>query len=69
MLDGAKIQYGGAMDILVKREGGLHVNYGDDISAKELWYDGSTLTLIDHLSNVYTRPHKRGSGRHAGGSR
>jgi len=55
MLDGAKIQYGGALDILVKREGGMHVDYGDDISAKEAWYDGSTLTLIDHLSNVYAQ--------------
>jgi hypothetical protein len=60
MLDGAKIQYGGALDILVKREGRLHVNYGDDISAKELWYDGSTLTLIDHLSNVYTQVPTKG---------
>ena len=55
MLDGAKVQYGGALDILVKREGGLHLDYGDDLSAKEVWYDGSTLTLMDHLSNVYAQ--------------
>jgi hypothetical protein len=53
MPDGAKVQYSGALDILAKKEGALHMNYGDDVSAKELWYDGSSVTLIDHLSNVY----------------
>lgn len=55
MLDGAKIQYSGAMDMLVRREGALHIDYGDDVSAKEAWYDGSVLTLVDHLNNVYAQ--------------
>ena len=55
MLNGAKVLYGGALDLLVNREGGLHIDYGDDTSAKEAWYDGSTLTIMDHLENVYAR--------------
>ena len=55
MLDGAKVQYSGAMDMQVNRDQGMHLNYGDDVSAKEAWYDGSTVTLIDHLSNVYAQ--------------
>jgi hypothetical protein len=54
-LDGAKVLYSGALDVLVSREGGLHIDYGDDISAKEVWYDGSALTIMDHLENVYVR--------------
>ena len=53
MLDGAMVLHSGALDILAERGGALHIDYGDDLSAKELWYDGTTLTLIDHLSNVY----------------
>jgi hypothetical protein len=55
MPDDAKVQYGGALDLLVKRQGALHLDYGDDVSAKEVWYNGSTLTIIDHLSNVYAQ--------------
>ena len=55
MTNGAKVLYSGALDLLVNREGGLHIDYGDDISAKETWYDGSTLTIMDHLENVYAQ--------------
>jgi len=55
MLDGAKVRYSGALDMLVHGDKGLHMDYGDDVSAKEVWYDGSTLTIIDHLSNVYAQ--------------
>ena len=54
-LDGAKVLYGGALDLLVNRGEGLYVDYGDDISAKEAWYDGSTLTIMDNLANVYAQ--------------
>lgn len=53
--NGAKVLYSGALDLLVNREGGLHIDYGDDLSAKEAWYDGTTLTFMDHLENVYAR--------------
>ena len=51
--DGTKVQYAGASDLAMLRPDGLHINYGDDISAKEFWYDGRTFTLMDHLHNVY----------------
>ena len=51
--DGAKVQYSGAADIAMRRPDRLYVIYGDDVSAKELWYDGSTFTLLDLLHNVY----------------
>jgi len=53
--DGAMVLYSGALDILAERGGALHLDYGDDLSAKELWYDGTTLTLVDHLHNVYVQ--------------
>jgi hypothetical protein len=52
--DGTKVQYAGASDISVRRPNGIYVDYGDDISAKEFWYDGETFTLMDNVHNVYT---------------
>ncbi len=53
LADGAKVQYSGAADISVRRPDRIHIDYGDDISAKELWYDGRKITLTDHKHNVY----------------
>ena len=53
MVDGAKIQFAGAVDLSVRKPDGIHMFYGDDLSAKELWYDGKTFTLHDHLKKVY----------------
>ena len=53
LADGAKVQYAGAADISVRRPNGIHIDYGDDLSSKELWYDGKVITLTDHLHNVY----------------
>ena len=53
LLDGAKVEYGGAVDLVVRRSDGFHITYGDDLSSKEAWYDGSTMTILDHLDNVY----------------
>jgi len=50
---GLKIQYSGAVDLEVRRPDRLYVSYGDDMSAKEAWYDGTRFTLHDHLANVY----------------
>ncbi len=51
--DGAKIQYAGAADIAIRRPDRFYVDYGDDFSSKEFWYDGKTFTLYDRLHNVY----------------
>ncbi len=55
MLDGAKLQFSGAADLSVRQPDGLYIEYGDKFSSKELWYDGKTFTLHDHLKNVYMR--------------
>jgi hypothetical protein len=51
--DGAKVQFAGAADIAVRRPDRLYVDYGDDVSAKEFWYDGESFTLFDPLQGIY----------------
>jgi hypothetical protein len=51
--DGAKVEYSGALDVLVTRPRGLFMDYGDDLSARRVWYDGQTMTLLDSLKNLY----------------
>lgn len=53
LIDGLKVQYSGAIDIEIRRPDRLYVSYGDDLSAKEAWYDGSQFTLHDHVADVY----------------
>lgn len=53
LVTGIKIQYAGAMDIEVRRPDRFHVDYGDDLTAKEAWYDGSRLVLVDYRADVY----------------
>jgi hypothetical protein len=53
LLEGPKVQYSGSMDIEVRRPDRLYVSYGDDLSAKELWYDGKAMTIQDHNANVH----------------
>jgi hypothetical protein len=51
--DGSKVEYSGALDVVVDRPRGLFIDYGDDLGAKRVWYDGETLTLLDTLRNFY----------------
>jgi hypothetical protein len=53
--DGSKVQYAGAADVSIRRPDRFHVDYGDDISAKEAWYDGEHFTLLEHLHKVYAQ--------------
>lgn len=53
--DGVKIQYAGAADLSIRQPDRLHLDYADDVSAKEAWYDGEHFTLLDHLHNVYAQ--------------
>jgi hypothetical protein len=51
--DGAKAEYSGALDVMATRSRGLYMDYGDDVSAKRVWYDGRTMTILDSLKNLY----------------
>lgn len=51
--DGAKVEYSGALDVMVTRPEGLFMDYGDDLSSKRVWYDGRTMTILDSLKNLY----------------
>ncbi|MCL5776162.1 DUF2092 domain-containing protein [Limibaculum sp. FT325] len=53
LVTGEKINYAGAIDIALRRPDRFHVSYGDDLSAKEVWYDGSALVLLDLRANVH----------------
>jgi hypothetical protein len=53
LANSAKVQYSGSLDLTMRRKDGLHVDYGDDLSTKEAWYDGSKVVIFDHLPNVY----------------
>ena len=53
LIEGPKVQYAGAMDVAVRRPDRLYVSYGDDLSSKELWYDGETLTIQDRNANIH----------------
>lgn len=61
LIDGSKVQYSGAADVAYREDLGLHVDYGDDLSAKEFWYDGETITLLDTLANIYVAMPYQGS--------
>ena len=51
--DGAKVEYSGALDVLAKRSQGLYMDYGDDLSAKRIWYNGRTMTILDSIKKLY----------------
>jgi len=53
LIDGAKVEYSGALDVIVKPAQGLFLDYGDDLSSRRVWYDGKTMTLLDSINNVY----------------
>ena len=51
--DGQKIQFAGAVTVKLRKPNGLSIDYRDDLSAKQLWYDGKSLTLYDPDHDVY----------------
>ena len=50
---GLLVQLAGALDIDLRRPDGLHIDYRDDAGARTMWYDGSTLTLLDWTDGVF----------------
>ncbi len=51
---GGKIQIGGEMDVAVRRPNRFYVSYGDDLTALEMWYDGSTFSIQNHNKHVHS---------------
>jgi hypothetical protein len=37
------------------------VDYGDDLSAREVWYDGSRVVIFDQLANIYVEAPAQGT--------
>ena len=48
-----KVQFAGAMDFAVQRPDKVVVDYHSDLGAKQFWYNGDTVTILDPLNLVY----------------
>jgi hypothetical protein len=48
-----KLQYAAAMDTAIERPDHLAISYKSDLGAKEIWYDGKTLTIYDPAHRAY----------------
>jgi hypothetical protein len=48
-----KLQYAAEMDTAIKRPNRLSISYKSDLGAKAIWYDGETVTILDHTHKVY----------------
>jgi hypothetical protein len=48
-----KLQYAAEMDTAIRRPNRLAISYKSDLGAKEMWYDGNTLTIYDAAHRVY----------------
>lgn len=53
LVTGEKLQYSGAVDITLRRPDAFHLDYSDDLSALETWYDGKHVILVDHRAGVF----------------
>ena len=51
---GQKIQFSRTMTMDVKRPDGLRLEISSPLSARGFWYDGKTLTILDHKHNWYS---------------
>lgn len=49
-----KVQFAGALDFALQRPDELMVDYHSDLGSKILWYQGSTLTILDPSHNAYS---------------
>jgi hypothetical protein len=49
-----KVQFAGAMDFALQRPDELMVDYRSDLGSKMLWYQGTTLTILDPSHAAYS---------------
>lgn len=52
-LPDTKVLYSGSMAVQLRRPDRLHVNYEDDLTARELWFDGSMVTVLVPSENLW----------------
>ena len=52
-LPDTKVLYSGSMEVHLRRPDRLHVTYRDDLTARELWLDGSTVTVLAPTENLW----------------
>lgn len=50
---GQKLQFGGDLDLAVKRPGKIVATYRGDLDVKKVFCDGKRVTLYDQAANVY----------------
>jgi hypothetical protein len=50
---GQKLQFSAVQAIALKRPGRLYVDWDGDLGARELWYDGASVTLHDPATSFY----------------
>ena len=50
---GQKLQFSAAEDVVLKRPGGLYVEWNGDLGARQFWYDGKSVTLYDPAMPFY----------------
>jgi hypothetical protein len=50
---GQKLQFSAAEEVVVKRPGGLYVEWNGDLGARQFWYDGKSVTLYDPAMPFY----------------
>jgi len=50
---GQKLQFSAAEEVVLKRPGGLYIEWNGDLGARQFWYDGKSVTLYDPATPFY----------------
>ena len=50
---GQKLQFSATEEVVLKRPGGLYVEWNDDLGTRQFWYDGNSITLYDPSTVFY----------------
>ncbi len=50
---GQKLQYSATEDVVLRRPGGLYVEWRGDLGDRKFWYDGKSITLHDPATPFY----------------
>ena len=50
---GQKLQFSSAEEVVLKRPGGVYIEWNSDLGARQFWYDGKSVTLYDPAMPFY----------------